>query len=98
MKPAYDYKAQFEDIIAKRKRFNGKPFSHWSDMADELVIEAIIRAALNTDDNYSLVGFLVRKRLMEIAEKSNPTVLQRVLAQREQCIAGFNKIMVNLFG
>lgn len=83
---------KFEDTIKNRKRFNGKPFQHWQDLADELVIENLVRAAGQTDER-SLVGYLAHKRLMELAEAENPTLFQRVLAQRDRCHAGFRNIM-----
>jgi hypothetical protein len=57
---------KFDEIIRKRKQFNGKPFSHWQDQADELVVESILRAALpHTEAEHpSIIGYLAGKRLM----------------------------------
>ena len=75
---------KFDEIIRKRKQFNGKPFSHWQDQADELVVESILRAALpHTEAEHpSIIGYLAGKRLMEIAQAESPTLLEKVLDQR----------------
>jgi len=85
----------FENISTNRKRFNGKPFSHWEDEAEELVIETLLRSSHNFDQR-SLIGHLASKRLMEIATKENPTLVERVLAQKDRCLQGFQTIMAGL--
>jgi hypothetical protein len=87
---------QFETIIDKRKRFNGKPFSHWQREADELVVELILRAALQHTDPTSIIGHIARKRLLEIAQAENPILVKKVLAVRSACLAGFQRIMQNV--
>jgi hypothetical protein len=86
----------FEDIERNRKRFNGKPFAHWQAEADELVVELIARAALQHTDSRSLIGHIARKRLLAIARAESPTLFARVLAQRDRCITGFQRIMHEL--
>ena len=86
---------KFDEIIQKRKRFNGKPFSHWEAQADELVIEQLVRAA-NLGEHQSLIGYLASKRLMEIAREENPTLVEKVLGIRDQCVKGFHAIMRDL--
>lgn len=88
-----DINQRFEDVIKGRKKFNGKSFEHWESLAEEHVIEAVVRAALHNSDPRSLIGYIAAKRLMEIAEKRNPTILGTVLAQRDLCIRGFHRIM-----
>ena len=86
---------RFKAIASKRARFNGKPFSHWEQMADELVIEQLVRAA-NLGEHQSLIGYLASKRLMELAQTENPTILERVLTTRDRCVQGFQQIMADL--
>lgn len=87
--------ANFDEIIEKRKRFNGKPFSHWEEMANELVIEQLVRAA-NLGEHQSLVGHLASKRMMEIAAAENPGLLAKVLGYRDRCLQGFANIMTDI--
>lgn len=84
---------RFEDIERNRKRFNRKPFSHWQAEADELVVELILRAALQHTDPTSIIGFMARKRLLAIAQAENPTLVKKVLAVRAACRTGFQRIM-----
>jgi hypothetical protein len=74
---------RFEDIIAKRKRFNKQPFSHWERMADELVVESLVRASLC--DRRSIVGYMAAKRLMSMALNESPTLVKKVLEERAIC-------------
>lgn len=83
----------FDEIIKKRKRFNGQPFQHWQDQADELVVELITRAALQHTSDDSIIGYIARKRLLEIAKAENPNLFERVLSIRNRCLLGFNRIM-----
>jgi len=91
---------QFDEIIRKRKNFNGKPLSYWQAQADELVVETLVRAALpHTGAQHpSIISYLAGKRLMEIARTESPTLVEKVLATRARCIAGFNHIMQSIIG
>ena len=91
---------QFDEIIRKRKNFNGKPLSYWQAQADELVVESILRAALQyTDQRHpSIIGYLAGKRLLEIARTESPTLFQKVMATRARCLEGFARIMQNIVG
>ena len=86
---------KFEEIIRKRKKFNGEPFSHWEQKAEEVAIEVMARASLNLDGQ-SLVGYLAAERLMTLAQKANPTVLQRIMTQRDLCLSGLSKVMKDI--
>jgi len=89
---------KFDEIIRKRKKFNGKPFSYWKDQADELVIESILRAALlHTETQYpSIINYLVGKRLLEIAQAENSAIVKKILTIRSNCIEGFKHTLRNL--
>lgn len=85
-----------ETIVQGRKRFNGKPFSHWQTLADELAVELMIRAALQHTDDTSIIGYLARRRLLEIARTENRSVYDRMLKSRETCLRGFTLIMQSI--
>jgi len=69
---------KFDDIIAGRKRFNNKPYSHWEQKAQYAVVDWLVRAALNTDTR-CLPGKLAHDRLMELAKAENPELVKEVL-------------------
>jgi hypothetical protein len=91
---------QFHEIIRKRKRFNGKPFSHWQAQADELVVDSILRAALQytEQEQPSIIAHLAGQRLLEIAQAESPTLFEKVLATRARCLEGFTRIMQSISG
>lgn len=91
--------AKFDEIIRNRRKFNGKPLAHWQEMADEIVIDALVRAAMQhlASEHASLPGYIAGQRLMEIAKAENPTMLEKVLAIRAACIQGFQRIMADIF-
>jgi hypothetical protein len=83
---------EYENIIAKRKPFNGRPFSHWEERADWLVVETIMRIGLGQDER-SLIGYLVGKRLLEIARAENPKTFEKLLKTCITWQAGFARFM-----
>jgi len=89
---------RFDEIIRGKKQFNGKPFSHWQAAANELVIESIIRAALHGTDERSLIGHIVRRRLMEIAHTENTTLAQKILHKRDRILGGFAVMLTRILG
>lgn len=87
-------KALLQEVATNRQNFNGKPFEHWERQAEELVMDGLVRAAMNTDAEHSLIGYLARQRLLDIANAVNPKLLSEVLEQRDRCLSGFASTVV----
>ncbi len=66
-----------------------KPMSHWEQMAHEMVVEELVRAALKySGKNPSVPGKIAAKRLWELANVESPETVQKVLAERDACLQG----------
>ena len=57
----------------------------------------IIRAALQQTDSYSVVGYIARKRLLEIARAENAELYEKVLRDRQACLTGFQTMLAAIF-
>ncbi len=69
----------FDKVVRKRLNFNGKPFSHWDALANQLMADALVRAAMNQDTN-SLLGYLVNQRLLQIAAtQATPAAFKKAM-------------------
>ncbi len=79
------------------KKFNGKPMSHWQEMADDLVMHHLVRAIHNCDEN-SMPGRLAKQRLLEIAQSENPALLASTQEERDRCLANLPAIIASLIG
>ena len=76
-----------------KKRFNGKPMSHWQSKADELVAENLVRACLSLDRN-SIIGELAFNRLNEIARiVCGEQTIDSIYETREQCIKNIQRFV-----
>jgi hypothetical protein len=78
------------------KKVKKKIAAKWQAMADELVVESIVRAALKFSgphEGYSIVQELASKRLMEIAKAESPALVEKVLGERDRCLEGFSRLM-----
>ena len=60
-------------------------------------MELLVRSAGETDE-CSLVGHLVRHRLIQIAKSENETLYQKIIAQRDRCVQNFRNTMTNILG
>lgn len=82
-------------VADSKQSFNDKPFEHWEQEAEKLVMDALVRAAMNTDAEQSLIGYLARQRLLDIAKAVNPRLLDQTLEQRDACMSGFGTVMIS---
>lgn len=76
-----------------KAKFGGKPFSHWQDMAEELVADALLRDIDRMADGYALPRYLAHVRLLGIARSEVPEELLEVMAQRDRAIQGLQVFM-----
>ncbi len=86
-----------EGAASKNALFNKKPIRYWRAQADELVMELLVRAAYHQTDEHSIIGHLARKRLVEIAKAENKTLFKKILQERQRSMAGFKRIMREIF-
>ena len=71
--------------------------AHWDRIAAKLVIESLVRAAVNMDVR-SEPGARAHRRLFEIARSEDPTLVKEVLDEREAFHRGFATVMMDLLG
>jgi hypothetical protein len=75
------------------KKTNGKPMRHWQKMADELVMDCLVRAISDFECSnsaaQSLPQRLASERLVAIAKAENPELYQKVCDERDRCIKNF---------
>jgi len=80
-----------------KKKINGQPMSHWKKMAEELVIDVLVRASLDygwgREQSRSIVQELAAEKLMELAVVENPEIVKKLLEERDCCIAGCTAIL-----
>ena len=88
-----------EVISGKADTFNGKPLAYWQQMADEYVVESLLRLLVSNRDcqQWSIVNRLAAKKLEEILSKEDQNLVHIVLSERNKCIAGFYSIMKDIF-
>lgn len=84
--------------LDSKGRFNGKPIEHWERMAAELVIDVLVRGAMNVDTKFSPVGRIAYRKLMQIAKEVSPELLQAALEERTRCQAGLALAMEAMLG
>jgi hypothetical protein len=81
----------------KKVMFNGKPMGYWEQMAHEMVVEVLVRAAVTYDHPLSsLPQQLAAKRLWELIKAEGPKTAKKLLEERERCFDGIAKIMNDL--
>ncbi len=85
------------DLRFERRALCGKSAAHWERMAKKHVVEMILRASFQLDEN-CIPGALARQRLLELAEAESPELMLEVLQERQQCIEGFSAIMADMMG
>jgi hypothetical protein len=79
-----------------RAHFNGKAFVHWQKMAQENVIDHLLRAPWMFDDRpleQSIVTALCRDHLWQLAHSESPKMVAEVAAQRDRCIEGMRAVL-----
>ena len=61
--------------------------SHWEAMAHENVVDALLRASLRCDVR-SLPGKIAGERLLALANAEDLEMVQKLLAERDNCQIG----------
>lgn len=84
--------------LDKNDNWNGKPLQHWLDMADELVITAIVRG-INPDPlKLSLVQHVAAERLKAVAMALNPSLFYKLTEERARCRANVGLVVGAMLG
>lgn len=83
------------------KKINGKPMSHWEAMGKRLVVDAMVRAAINwgwsgDPTRQSIPQQIAANRLMELANAEDPVLVDELLAERARCQEGLAQFMASL--
>jgi hypothetical protein len=71
--------------------------AHWERIARKLVVDSLVRAAVNMDFR-SEPGGRAHRRLFEMARAEDPVLLQEVLDEREAFHRGFTTVMADILG
>ena len=82
--------------LDKKDMYNGKPLQHWLDMADELVMSAIVRG-INPDKN-SLVQTVAAERLKGLAMVVSPNLYYKLTEERDRCRQNVGLMVGNMLG
>jgi hypothetical protein len=75
--------------------YNGKPMSHWEQMAKEIVVDVLVRAwaGYERGSKHCLPHRLAAKRLKELALAESPDLVVKLLGERDACIRGLAAIL-----
>jgi len=79
-------------------KFNGKPFSHWQSEADRFVVDTLLRAVYNSQEPYSILAELAVRRLREIVEQENPTLVEELEEERVRCMKNVATALNSMIG
>jgi hypothetical protein len=82
--------------LDKNDMYNGKPLQHWLDMADELVMSAIVRGI--NPDHLSLVQTIAAERLKGLGMALNPNLFYKLKEERDHCRAAIPTIVGQMLG
>jgi ribosomal protein L11 len=84
--------------MAKTKRINGQPMSHWKREAKKVVLDSLVRAAINFGwgrqrPEQSIIHKIAADRLMELANGEDPGLVKELLEERDRCLAGLARVL-----
>ena len=88
--------------MSRSSGLNGKPLRHWKKMADELVMDCLVRAIADLcgsmPDRASLPQQIAAARLIEIAKAENEPLYHATCDTRKRCISNLNQFKLALSG
>jgi len=82
--------------LDKHGKFNGKPLQHWLDMAEELVMTTIIRGINPSEHNF--VHTIAAERLRGLGMAINPSLLYKLMEERDRCREAIPRIIGEMLG
>jgi hypothetical protein len=77
--------------MAKTKKINGQPMSHWEREGKKLVVWTLVRAATkfgwstNRPELQSIIHKIAADRIMELANAEDSSLVQEALDERSRC-------------
>lgn len=66
--------------------------SHWERQAEEYVIDVLVRASFNADQN-SIIGRMAAEQLMALAVAKSPELVSKANVERDRCLTGFARVI-----
>jgi hypothetical protein len=90
--------------VAKTKKINGKPMSHWEYEGKKLVVWTFVRAATEFSwgtgrpELQSIIHKIAADRIMELANAIDPALVQEALDERARCQAALGAILADITG
>ena len=82
--------------LDKNDMYSGKPLKHWLDMAEELVMSAIVRGI--NPDKLSLVQTIAAERLKGLAMVINPGLYYQLIEERDRCRNAIPQLLGEMLG
>lgn len=85
------------------KKINGKPMKHWEQMGKELVVDIMVRAAIQygwgmDSKCQSLPQKIAADRLMGLANAEDSEIVEKLLAERARCQENLALFIASLSG
>jgi hypothetical protein len=85
------------------KKINGKPMSYWEHMGKELLVDALVRAAIDygwdIDPKFqSIPQKIAADRLMAMANAEDAEIVKELLAERDRCRENIALFVASLSG
>lgn len=86
--------------MKKEKLYNGKPMSHWENMARDIVVASLVRAGSiyeqRSDSPINLPQDIASKQLMSLAKGISEPLFHKAIEERNRCRIGLYIALANI--